>query len=297
MDSIQSIQKVGLVLKHGANDDDEVLKVAAQISKYLIQRFGHFVIGKADEAAFRKINISAQAFERITEHCQLVIVIGGDGTLLKISHQCSEDNVPVIGINLGRLGFLVEITPDKVEDALNQVFNDSYKLEERTMLDAKHIRNDHCLDRFIACNDVAIRNKDTVRMVELDTTVDGVFLNTVLSDGLIIATPTGSTAYALSSGGPLLEPTMEATLIVPICPHTLSHRPIVVSSHKVIEVTVVPEHQSDAVIAIDGQITRDLMPGDKVVIKCLENKLKLIQPFDHNYFSTLRTKLKWSEKL
>lgn len=297
MQDITKAQKIGLILKHGGNDDDEVLRIASQISAYLVERFGGFIISENDRHAFDSDKTQAFPFEEVPKHCDIVIVVGGDGTLLKISHPCAEHNTPVIGINLGRLGFLVEIAPDKFRDELEKIFSGSYKIEERTMLEAAHLRNQKVLDRFIACNDVAIRNKDTVRMVELDTTINNVFLNTVWSDGLIIATPTGSTAYALSSGGPLIEPTMEATLLVPICPHTLSHRPLVVDSKKIIEVTVSPEHQSDAVFAIDGQITRDLMAGDTVVIKSLSNKLQLIQPFAHNYFSTLRTKLKWSEKL
>lgn len=297
MEDIRKAQKIGLVLKHGGNDNDEVLQVADQISAYLVQRFGGLIVNSEDSHALAKHNPEVFAFEDMPAHCDVVIVIGGDGTLLKVGQLCAERNVPIIGVNLGRLGFLADITPSAFHDELEKIFGGSYKVENRAMLEAMHFRKQEMLDRFVACNDVAIRNKDTVRMVELDTAINDVFLNTVWSDGLIIATPTGSTAYALSSGGPLIEPTLEATLLVPICPHTLSHRPLVVDSKKTVEVTVSTDHQSDAVFAIDGQITRDLLPGDRIVIKSLPNKLHLIQPASHNYFGTLRTKLKWSEKL
>ncbi len=300
MKSIEQIKKVGLILKHSdksSDTDNEVNQVAQQIGTYLSRRFGALAVCEEDKDAFDGIRANIVAYDDIAGLCDLIIVIGGDGTLLKVSRACAEEDTPVIGINLGRLGFLVEITPNNFETELDQIFAGHYKLEKRAMLATQHRREDTCLGQFVACNDVAIRNKDTVRMVELDTTVDDVFLNTVWSDGLIIATPTGSTAYALSSGGPLLEPTMEATLLVPICPHTLSNRPIVVDWHKVIEVKVNHEPRSDAVVAIDGQLTRDLMPGDRLVIKPFKNKLTLIQPSSHDYFGTLRTKLKWSEKL
>ena len=300
MENIEQVKKVGLILKHSdksCDDNNEVLDVAKKIGAYLIQRFENFTVCEKDKDAFNDMQPSIVSYDDIAEVCDLIISLGGDGTLLKISHECCEANTPVIGVNLGRLGFLVEITPNNFETELNQIFAGHYKLEKRAMLETQHMREEKCLGRFVACNDVAIRNKETVRMVELDTTVDNMFLNTVWSDGLIIATPTGSTAYALSSGGPLLEPTMEATLLVPICPHTLSNRPLVVDWHKVIEIKVNHEPHSDAVVAIDGQLTRDLMPGDRLVIKPFKNKLILVQPSSHDYFSTLRTKLKWSEKL
>ena len=286
-----------MILKHSASDDEETRKVAKQIGEYLIARFGSFAVCEEDKNSFNSAQVEALAADEIAGRCDLIVTVGGDGTLLRVSRACAEYGTPVIGINLGRLGFLVEIRPDNFRAQLEEIFSGNYKLEKRVMLEALHMRGDDCLDRFVTCNDVAIRNKDTVRMVELETTVDGAFLNTVWSDGLIIATPTGSTAYALSSGGPLLEPTMEATLLVPICPHTLSNRPLVVDWHKVIEVTLSHKHQSSAVVAIDGQLTRDFLAGDKLTIKPLKRKLKLIQPVSHNYFSTLRTKLKWSEKL
>lgn len=295
MKDIQDIQCVGLILKH--TERDKTQAVAERLSDYLLKRFESIVVTTEDEKiAPHKKGIQVLSEDKFRQQCELAFSVGGDGTLLKACHICSEYDIPIIGINLGRLGFLVEISPDNFAEHLNKIFQNRYRLEERIILEVALYRNDQAVDRFIACNDVAIRNKDTVRMLELDTQIDSTFLNTTRGDGLIVSTPTGSTAYALANGGPLLEPTMNAMLLVPICPHTLSQRPLVVSSHKTIEVTVTESYHSDAVVAIDGQATRNLELGDRVNIKCLPHKLKLVQIEQHDYFATLRTKLMWSAK-
>ena len=295
MKDIRKIKRLGLVLKHGG---DEVREISDRLCAYLLERFDSLTACEEDRACIpAHVEVAFAPRAELAKRCELVIAVGGDGTLLQAGHICAEHDVPIIGINLGRLGFLVEIPPRGFGEKLDAIWAGKYRLEERAMLDATHVRGGECLERFVACNDVTVRNKNPARMIELETMIDGVFLNTVWSDGVIIATPTGSTAYALSSGGPLLEPTIEATLLVPICPHTLSHRPLVVNSKETIEVTVPPSETDKAVLAIDGQIRRDMEAGDQVVTRPLAHKLKLIQPLEHNYFGTLRTKLKWSEKL
>lgn len=295
MKDIRKAAQPGLVLKHS---DEKVRDLADRLGAYLLKRFDSLIVCEEDrEWISARDGIAYTTREQMAQRCDLVIAVGGDGTLLKAGHICAEHGIPVIGINLGRLGFLVEIPPDRFREELNAMFAGRCQLEERAMLDVRHLRGDDCIARFCACNDVTVRSKNPARMIELETAIDGVFLNTIWSDGVIIATPTGSTAYALSSGGPLLEPTLEATLIVPICPHTLSHRPLVVHSREIIEVTAPAAAPDKAVLAIDGQIRGDLEAGDRVVTRPLEQKLKLIQPLGHNYFGTLRTKLKWSEKL
>ena len=295
MKDIKNTQCVGLILKHG--DHDKTRDVAIHLSDYLSQRFASVVACEEDKAIVAdKTNIQFLPAQQFKKLCELAFSVGGDGTLLQASHLCSEHDIPIVGINLGRLGFLVEISPDNFRQHLDTILDGNYRLEERIMLEVALHRNDTITEHLIACNDVAMHNKNTVRMLELNTHVDGVFLNTIHGDGLIISTPTGSTAYALASGGPLLEPTMEAVLLVPICPHTLSQRPLVVSSEKVIEVMVTERYHSDAVVAIDGQITRSLESGTKIIIKRSPHKLKLIQTLQHDYFTTLRNKLMWSAK-
>ena len=295
MKDIKNIKCVGLILKYSERSKTQA--VAESLSDYLLQHFDSIVVRAEDKAIVpNREGIRFLSTEEFRQQCELAFSIGGDGTLLQASHLCSEYDIPIIGINLGRLGFLVEISPDNFHGRLDAIRQGDYRVEERIMLEVTLHRNGTADECFIACNDVTMRNKNTVRMLELDTQVDGVFRNTIHGDGLIISTPTGSTAYALASGGPLLEPTMEAILLVPICPHTLSQRPLVVDSKKVIEVSVMERYHSDAVVAIDGQITRNLETGTKIIIKRSPHKLKLIQTLEHNYFTTLRNKLMWSAK-
>ncbi|MXX98825.1 MAG: NAD(+) kinase [Gammaproteobacteria bacterium] len=295
MKDIKNIKCVGLILKY--SDRSKTQSVAEHLVDYLLQRFDSIVVRAEDKAIVPdKKNISFVSTEEFRQQCELAFSIGGDGTLLQASHICSEYDIPIIGINLGRLGFLVEISPDNFHHRLDEILGADYRMEERIMLEVTLHKNEAKPENFIACNDITIRNKNTVRMLELDTQVDNVFLNTIHGDGLIISTPTGSTAYALASGGPLLEPTMEAILLVPICPHTLSQRPLVIDSKKVIEVAVTEGYHSDAVAAIDGQITRNIETDTKIIIKRSAHKLKLIQTSDHDYFTTLRNKLGWSAK-
>lgn len=295
MEDIRKVRSVGLMLKHGGG---EVREIGDRLCAYLLERFDSLTVCDEDrEYISARAEVAFAPRAELARRCELMIAVGGDGTLLQAGHVCAAHGVPIIGVNLGRLGFLVEIPPRGFRERFDAILAGEYRLEERAMLAATHVRDGEPLERFAACNDVTVRNKNPARMIEMETRIDGVFLNTIWSDGIIVATPTGSTAYALSSGGPLLEPTIEATLLVPICPHTLSHRPLVVSSKETIEVTVSPSETGKAVLAIDGQIRRDMEAGDQVVTKPLAHKLKLIQPLAHNYFDTLRTKLKWSEKL
>ncbi len=295
MKNIEDIKCAGLILKYSERSKTQA--VAAHLSDYLLQRFDSIVVREEDKAiAPDNKSIRFVSTEEFRQQCELAFSIGGDGTLLQASHICSEHDIPIIGINLGRLGFLVEISPDDFHNRLDAIFEGDYRMEERIMLEVMLHGSEGGTENFIACNDVAVRNKNTVRMLELNTQVDNVYLNTIHGDGLIISTPTGSTAYALASGGPLLEPTMEAILLVPICPHTLSQRPLVVDSRKVIEVSVTERYQSDAVVAIDGQITRNLETGSEIAIRRFPGTLKLIQTLEHDYFTTLRNKLMWSAK-
>ena len=295
MKNIKDIKCIGLILKYSERSKTQA--VATHLSDYLLQRFDSIVVREEDKAiAPDKKSIRFVSTEEFRQQCELAFSIGGDGTLLQAGHLCGEYDIPIIGINLGRLGFLVEISPDDFHNRLDAIFEGDYRMEERIMLEVMLHGSEGGTENFIACNDVAIRNKNTVRMLELNTQVDNVYLNTIHGDGLIISTPTGSTAYALASGGPLLEPTMEAILLVPICPHTLSQRPLVVDSRKVIEVSVTERYHSDAVVAIDGQITRNLETGNEIAIRRFPNTLKLIQTLEHDYFTTLRNKLMWSAK-
>jgi NAD+ kinase len=227
--------------------------------------------------------------------CDLAIVVGGDGTLLNTARSLAEPGVAVLGVNLGRLGFLVDVSPEDMAQQLEKIFAGEFSEEERTLLHATVTRNGGQVDESAALNDVTIHKKDIARMIELDTWIDGHFLNTNRSDGLIIATPTGSTAYALSGGGPILHPSLDALTLVPICPHTLSNRPIVLHDGSTIQV-VIHEGALPAQMSCDGQVNVTLDPGDRVTVRKHDHTLRLIHPPGYDYYQILRKKLRWSEQ-
>jgi len=233
--------------------------------------------------------------EALATECDLAIVVGGDGTLLNAARSLAEHDVAVLGVNLGRLGFLVDVSPDEMELQLEQVLAGSFLEERRSMLHASVSRDGSVLDQSTALNDVIVHKRDIARMIELDTWIDGHFLNTNRSDGLIVSTPTGSTAYALSGGGPVLRPQLNAIALVPICPHTLSNRPIVVDDAARIEI-VLHEGTLEATVSCDGQVSHPLQAGDRVSIVKHSHCLRLLHPPGYDYFTVLRRKLRWSEQ-
>ncbi|PID45751.1 MAG: NAD(+) kinase [Proteobacteria bacterium] len=232
--------------------------------------------------------------EHLADNIDLAIVVGGDGTLLKVGRLLAPKGIPIIGINLGRLGFLVDISSTNLDEQLQSILDGQYTTEARTLLQAEVFRDDELLGSGNALNDVTVHVRNDVRMIEFDTTIDGYFVNTQRADGMIISTPTGSTAYSLSAGGPILHPSLGAVTLVPICPHTLSHRPIVVSSESSIEILLCESRNVDARVSFDGQSNLNLRAGDRIVIRQHPNKLLLIHPVTYDYYHILRTKLGWS---
>ena len=232
----------------------------------------------------------------LARRSDLAIGVGGDGTLLNAARSLACCEVPILGVNLGRLGFLVDVSPEEMEARLAEILAGRFIEERRTLLHAEVLRGDDVIGEGLALNDVVLHIRDVVRMIEFNTHIDGRFVNTQRADGLVVATPTGSTAYALSGGGPLLHPSLDAVVLVPICPHTLSHRPIVVGDDSEIEVTLCPENQAAAQVAFDGQANIDLLPEDRVRIRRQEQRLRLIHPEGYDYFHILRAKLRWGEQ-
>lgn len=221
----------------------------------------------------------------------LVIVLGGDGTMLATARALLDAEVPLIGINHGRLGFLTDITNDALPQALMQLLQGQYIPENRILIGAQVIRNGQVLSEARALNDIVVSKGGLARLIELDLTIDGAFVHRQRSDGLIVSTPTGTTAYALSAGGPLLHPTLYAIALVPICPHTLSNRPIAIDSRSVVEITLV--QADDARVHFDGQQYTELQEGDKIVVKRLEKMITLLHPPGHSHYEVLREKLNW----
>ncbi len=232
---------------------------------------------------------------QLSAQCDLAIVVGGDGTILHAGRSLAEAGVPLVAINLGRLGFLADVSPDQMTEQLDQILSGHYEPEERALLHATVYRGDEVISEGVsdALNDVVVHKWDIARMIELEVRIDGRLLNTQRSDGLIVATPTGSTAYALSGGGPILHPSLDAMVMVPICPHSLNNRPIVINEANVVDVVVHAGAYTQAQMTCDGQVNCALIPGDRVNIRKKEHGLKLIHPPGYDYFEILRRKFNW----
>jgi NAD+ kinase len=234
------------------------------------------------------------AREELARRCELVIVVGGDGTLLDAGRDLAPAQVPILGVNQGRLGFMVDVAPESMHEHLAAIVRGQYESEERLLLSAIVERNGRRDGGTrLAVNDVVIRNQATIRMIEFETWLDREFISNHRADGVIVASPTGSTAYALSGGGPLLHPRLSAIALVPICPHTLSDRPIVVDGQSPIRIVIRGVDRAQAMVTFDGQTSETLEPGDVVEVRRAERCLRLIHPTGYSYFRILRDKLRW----
>lgn len=223
----------------------------------------------------------------------LMIAIGGDGTMLFAANLTRHTDVPLLGINRGRLGFLADVSPDEMLVSVDHILNGDYSMETRLLLDAQLRKAGGETISAIAFNDVVLQRRETGRMVDFETSVAGQFVNTHSGDGLIVATPTGSTAYALSCGGPIIEPQLDAVVVVPICPHTLTDRPIVIAANQRIEIRLLEREDTQGEVAIDGHSMGAIRPDDVLTINAAENRVRLIHPPGYDFYSILRTKLFW----
>jgi NAD+ kinase len=226
----------------------------------------------------------------------LVIVLGGDGTLLAVARAIGERAVPILGVNLGTLGFLAETASDELYDALEDVLGDGYRVESRMRLDVSVNRDGDRRGEYLALNDAVITRTALSRMVDLETRADGVDVTTYHADGLIAATPTGSSAYSLSAGGPLLLPEFEAIVLTPICPHTLTQRPLVLPETCVVEIRVLDARGGDVQLTVDGQVGRSLEEGDRVTVRRSPHPARLLVPPGRNRFEVMRKKLRWGAR-
>ena len=225
--------------------------------------------------------------------CSLAVVVGGDGTLLHAARAMAKFRVPLVGINLGRLGFLVDILPKDIETCVVRILAGEFEEEARHMLVARVTGEEPGEDNCLALNDVVVHKWNPARMIELETYIDGVFVNAQRSDGIIVATPTGSTAYALSGGGPLLHPALDVLALVPICPHTLSNRPLVVAADSQVEIRIGEGDREQVKITCDGLTTPNLKSPSRVIVKKAPWPARLLHPKGHDHFKILRAKLGW----
>jgi NAD+ kinase len=288
-----SFKTIGIIPKYDAPLTEGLVSRLVEF----LQQQGCQVLLDADAGYRGKAAAEAVNREHMAQVCDLAIIVGGDGTMLSVARDLGDHGVPLLGINQGRLGFLVDIAPDSMEDTLHAILHGDYTEEERSLLHAEFICEGGLTTRSNAFNEVVIHKWNVARMIELETVIDGLTVNSLLSDGLIVATPTGSTAYALSGGGPLIHPTLKDIVLVPICPHTMSQRPLVVSGSSTIEIVVTKSNTEDAQVTCDGQVNFNLMPGDRVVIRNKDRGVRLIHPRGYDYFQILRAKLHWSKKI
>ena len=233
--------------------------------------------------------------QRIANHADLLIVLGGDGTMLSGARLVEQRGIPILGVNMGGLGFLTEINFDDLPKAFEQIFSGGFQLDTRLMLSVHIRRAGHVIGTYTALNDIVVSKGHLARMIGTTVSVNNAFMTNMQSDGLIVSTPTGSTAYSLSTNGPILDPSLEALLINPICPHTLSHRPFLSPSN--VSISIKLTSQEGAMATVDGQEGEEIFTGDIVEIRASEHRTQLIRFPGRSYFEVLRTKLRWGDGL
>ncbi|HLM55694.1 MAG TPA: NAD(+)/NADH kinase [Pyrinomonadaceae bacterium] len=287
------IRRIGVLVKP---QHPEALKTICRLVEWCAARGTSLAAGpRLDRAAVeRETGCSVETLDHaeIVRTSDLIVALGGDGTMIATARMLGDAGTPVLGINFGTLGYLVEFTNEEMGPALDAVVAGDYSLDRRMMLAADVYRDGERLMHDRVLNDVVISKSALARIIEIETTIDRQFVNRFRADGLIISTPTGSTAYNLSAGGPVIYPSMGAVVITPICPHTLSNRPLVVPEDAEFELTLKTQREEVA-LTLDGQVGMPLEYGDRVVVRKSRTTFNLIQAPARNYFDVLRNKLKW----
>ncbi len=283
------MKKIGIICKQGRKEPQEILKELLP----LLRQKGCETFVDADTAAALGINGFSRS--EMASWVDLVLVLGGDGTMLSVSRLVAEKGVPILGINLGSLGFITEVNRDDIFDAVDKMLNNDFVIEERLMLSAAIYRNGEKITEYAVLNDVVINKGALARIIDLETNINNHYVTTFKADGLIISTPTGSTAYSLSAGGPIIYPTIESVVLTPICSHTLTNRPIVLPDSSKIEI-IIKSLSEDVFLTLDGQVGFPLRMDDVIEINKARYKAKLLIPAGHDHFKVLRTKLKWGER-
>lgn len=285
-----AFKQIGLIGKYGAPEAGVTLN---QIGHHLTQLGIQVVVDRESCAATVAADLELVSRSELGKRCDLVIIVGGDGTMLNAARSLCDYRVPLLGVNLGRLGFMVDVTVEHMFEKIGEILAGDFVCEERLLLKATVHREGEPDEETNAFNDVVIHKADVARMIEFDTFIDDDYLFTLRADGLIVSTPSGSTAYAMSGGGPIMHPVLNALALVPICPHTLTNRPTVISGDSRVEIVM---RDNDALATCDGQIKMPLQSGDRVLIRRHEAAIQLIHPRGYNYFDILREKFHWHKR-
>jgi len=275
----------------GSSSEPKVAETMVQLAQHLVAR-GRRVLVETDVAVPFTVPVERLTDAQIASNCELVVTIGGDGTMLSAARLLAGSAVPLVGINRGRLGFLADISPKDMAKRLDEVLSGNYVRGSRTLLQVRLIPASGESINRLAVNDCVLQKWETGRMLDYETWIDGQYVNTHGGDGVIVATATGSTAYALSCGGPIIHPSLDALVIAPICPHTLSDRPIVISATSTVEIRRVQD-RAKAQVTCDGTMLGDLNLNDRLIIEPSHMRVNLLHPIDHDYFRILRSKLHW----
>jgi NAD+ kinase len=285
------VRAVGIISRPRRMD---IAKVAPGLLTWLQER-GVNTFCDSETAECIPSSCKVKAREEIPAISDLLIVLGGDGTLLAAARLLGDRNVPILPVNLGGLGFLTSVTLDDLYPVLEQAIRGEARYSERVMLEARVLRQGKPFHCSRALNDAVLNKAALARIIDLDVHVNGEFVNTFKADGLIVATPTGSTAYSLSAGGPIMYPIVSAFVITPICPHTLTNRPLVIPDTAKIDIGFAAG-EAPIYLTVDGQVGVELQPNDVVALNAAAEKLRLVRPQGKSYFSVLRDKLKWGER-
>lgn len=276
----------------GKHKNPDITTPLLNLADYLRHRGFSVVLDALTATHIDEIEYPVLTLGQIGQQADLAVVLGGDGTMLNIARALVSYNVPLIGINQGRLGFLTDLTVDTMQDTLNAMLEGQFIVEKRTLLAAEVMRNEESVFKELAFNDIVLHRGISNGMVEFEVRINDEYVYSLRSDGLIVATPTGSTAYALSSGGPILHPELDLIALVPVCPHTLSNRPIVVGGDAVIDIKV--DYTTETKIYADSHSWFDLGEHDQVIVRRHPKTIKLLHSTQHSYYRMLREKLGWS---
>jgi len=288
-----SIKRIGVVVKpHQPDALDTLCRLTEWLNERGIQLVGTAGIQHEQVAQKTGCPVFVVKDEELAPGVDLILVLGGDGTMIATARMISDTEVPVIGVNYGGLGYLAEFPIDELFSALEAILAGQYKVQRRLMLTVELWRGEELITRNRVLNDVVVNKSALARIIEIEAYLNDQFVNLFRADGLIVATPTGSTAYNLSAGGPVIYPSMNAVVITPICPFTLSNRPIVVPEESLIKVRLMTDNEEVA-LTLDGQVGFPLKVRDRVVIRKSNTTFNLVQPPNRNYFEVLRDKLKW----
>jgi len=285
------VKRVGIVARL---DRAEAADVVARLTDWLPRQGRVPILEKETARLLPDLSLPVVTRSELSSQADLVVVLGGDGTLLSVARVIGDPGVPILGVNLGGLGFLTATTHEEMFPALEAVVAGDVVLDDRMMLAAQVVRRGEPVTRHVALNDVVITKSAMSRIINLSVSVEGQYATAYRADGLIISTPTGSTAYSLSAGGPILFPTMDAVVLTPICSHSLTNRPIVLPASRRIEVTLLTDQ--DVMLTLDGQVGLALREHDTVEVRQAAGRVRLVRFPQKDFFSVLRAKLKWGER-